>query len=297
MMCNPSRNEPKRDVSKTETSAPVTLRNLVYRKAWDQIEKACQCSPADVADKLGDLPLHEACLQAAPFHVIKNLISAYPDGVKKRGFCDRLPLHYAAYNKPSLNIIKLLLKYHPEGAAAVDSDGRMPVHLAVIRNAPKEAILLLISAYPKSLHTANNFGSTPQMLARNEHIQVMLQEEEIRPRNIARNIESMKKFKMAWSASGGIVSKNESKSRKRPHTTGTMVDGQKILKSSNSSRKALNSYNSSASLMTKNSSKRPIFERSGGKYIPPPKGVIFETIRLSIPTPPSTPPSTPYGPL
>lgn len=293
-MCIFSQNEEKMDESKTETSGAVTLRNLVYRKAWDRIEEACQYSPADVTDKLGDLPLHEACLYAAPFHVIKNLISAYPEGVKKRGFCGRLPLHYASYNKPSLNTIKLLLKNYPEGASIIDSDGRLPVHLAVVRNAPKEAILLLISAYPRSLHTANNFGCTPQMLARNSHIETLLQEEETRPRNVERHIDAMKKFKMVWSAPSGIVSKNKAKVPKRPHTTGRIAENDAILSSSVTSRKALNSYNSCTSLGTKNSTggKRPIFERRG-IYIPPPDGVIFETTRKSIPSPPPTPPHPP----
>ena len=191
-------------------TTPFELRNLIYRKSWDGIEHVCKTNPSQTktADKLGDLPLHEACLAAAPFHVIKSLLYAHPEGVKAKGFCGRLPLHYASYNRPSINIIKLLLKNYPEGACIKDSDGRLPVHLAVVRNAPKEAILVLISAFPKSLYTKNNFGSTPWMLARNQHIAHMLLDEEKRPRNVEQTMETVKKLKMISSATNGIVSKN-----------------------------------------------------------------------------------------
>lgn len=154
--------------------APVSssvLRNLIYRKAWDKIEQACWSSPLQIkaVDRLGDLPLHEACLQSAPLYVIKHLLKAYPAGAKTKGFCGRLPLHYASYNKPNPKVIKLLLKNYLKGASMKDSDGRLPVHLAVVRNAPQEVIQILISAFPESLVMYNNFGSTPQMLAQSDN--------------------------------------------------------------------------------------------------------------------------------
>jgi len=281
--------------NRSTNASSYTLRNLIYRKQWDKIESECDCSPSQAkkVDKLGDLPLHEACLQAAPFHVIKNLITAYPAGVKKKGFCGRLPLHYAAYCKPSVNIIKLLLKNYPEGASTLDSDGRLPVHLAVVRNAPKSAIMVLISAYPKSLHTQNKFGSTPQMLARNEHIQTILQEEEVRPRNTVQTIESVKKLNKVWNAPNAAVSRN-SKKTLRPHTTGQILKTRK-----NSTLHLIDRSNM-------NPRKKEIFNKRGGKEIPTPPGTIFETLRLSIPPPPGTifetlrlsiptPPGTPSG--
>lgn len=272
------------DVVNHSTNTPSnTLRNLIYRKQWDKIEAECNCSPhqAKVSDKLGDLPLHEACLQAAPFHVIKNLIIAYPAGVKKKGFCSRIPLHYASYIKPSLNIIKLLLKNHPEGASTLDSDGRLPVHLAVVRNAPKEAILVLISAFPRSLKTPNKFGSTPLMLARNEHIQSMLLEEELRPRNAYQKMESVKRLKKVWNAPNAIVA-NKAKNITRPHTTGQILKVRRNLHNRTLDDSAKN-------MPTRN---REIFKRGGGKEIPPPPGTVFESTRLSIPTPPGTPSTT-----
>eukprot|EP00555_Chaetoceros_dichaeta_P005187 CAMPEP_0198266564 /NCGR_PEP_ID=MMETSP1447-20131203/28906_1 /TAXON_ID=420782 /ORGANISM="Chaetoceros dichaeta, Strain CCMP1751" /LENGTH=324 /DNA_ID=CAMNT_0043956707 /DNA_START=9 /DNA_END=983 /DNA_ORIENTATION=- len=273
--------------NRSTKASSYTLRNLIYRKQWDKIETECNCNPSQAkkVDKLGDLPLHEACLQAAPFHVIKNLIIAHPAGVKKKGFCGRLPLHYAAYCKPSLNIIKLLLKNYPEGASTLDSDGRLPVHLAVVRNAPKEAILVLISAFPRSLHTQNKFGSTPQMLARNEHIQTMLQEEEVRPRYTLQTIESEKKLKKVWTAPNAIVSKNGKKAM-RPHTTG------QILKTRRNSINRTLAESASSHLIDRSNMHprtKEIFKKRGGKQIPPPSGTIFDNGRMSIPTPPGTP--------
>jgi len=284
----------------TETSS-FTLRNLIYRKTWDKVEQACQCNPsqAKVTDRMGDLPLHEACLQAAPFHVIKNLLSAHPAGVKEKGFCGRLPLHYASYNEPSLNVIKLLLKKYPEGASTMDSDGRLPIHLAVVRNAPKGAIQALISAYPKSLHTPNNFGSTPQMLTRNKHIQSILEVEEERPRSIEQNIDAIKRIKMAWSAPNGIVSKNAVKH--------IQVHGKKInAKRHKGSNTSIHKHNaldiaplvdrgkrySSLTLDPKDRRLFPIIEKAMEQPSNTEKRVIFATARLSISSPPGTTKST-----
>lgn len=295
-MSSPTSSNMKGAIRTTETSS-FTLRNLIYRKAWTGVEQECQCNPsqAKVADKLGDLPLHEACLQAAPFHVIKNLLSTYPAGAKEKGFCGRLPLHYASYNRPSLNVIKLLLKNYPQGASVIDSDGRLPVHLAVVRNAPKEAILILIAAYPKSLYMPNKFGSTPQMLASNQHIQSILEEEEVRPRNVEQTIDAVKKLKMVWTAENGIVSKNEIKMKVRPHTTGRIASHNRgIYEHTACSSSSLlidigKSLTHNKQQNPKPKQRRPIFQRGGGKQIPPPRGVIFETVRTSIPTPPPTP--------
>lgn len=194
-MIQPSNSDISSSSSRTKTST-FALRNLIYYKQWEEVESACKRSPyqARVADRTGDLLLHEACISGAPFQVIKNLITAYPAGVKKKGFCGRLPLHYASYKKPSLHTIKILLKNYPEGVSEVDSDGRLPIHLAVVRNAPKEVILMLSNAYPKSLCIPNKFGSTPPMLARNVHMHHLLQEEEDRLGNISQKVDAMKKL-------------------------------------------------------------------------------------------------------
>jgi len=283
---------------RTEISK-FALRNMIYRKAWNGVERVCYWRPsqATIPDRVGDYPIHEACLQAAPFHVIQNLITAYPDGVKKKGFCGRLPLHYASYNRPSLNIIKLLLKNYPEGASTLDSDGRLPIHLAVVRNAPTDTIQKLVSAFPRSLQTSNKFGSTPQMLARNEFIGSLLQKEEVRPRNLTKNIDGVKKFKMALSAPNVNVSNNTEKHKQlgtnKTHTT-KQIDSNRIAHKRSSAVNTFlihcteNSQNRANRLQTR----RPFIENAEKEPSYDKKTSIFVTTRISIPTPPGTDTST-----
>lgn len=255
-MCNPTQSsaEPTKvgvsmirrpnSIESTGNKKPtVTIRNLIYREEWEEIESACEYNPyqAEVADKLGDLPLHEACMRAAPLEVIQNLISAYPDGVKKKGFCDRLPLHYASYNNPSLHVINLLLQKYPEGVSTLDSDGRLPLHLAVVRNAPKQAIQVLISAFPRSLQTPNKFGSTPQMLARTENIQIMLQDITVESTNTigeqkfkTQEMNVVKRLKKVGNKLKRISSKNEKK--RKPLNT-RKSNNRRIQDYSNDTRK------------------------------------------------------------
>jgi len=164
--------------SSSSNTPRVALRNLVFLEDWNSVLSACRSNPheATIPDRMGDLPLHEACQLGSPFHIIESLLSAYPDGIKSRGFCGRLPLHSAVYKQPSLIVIKYLLQKYPKAAATIDADGRLPIHLAVVRNSPKQVIEILIGAYPKSLQTPNIFGNTPQMLTRSDYIYSVLQE-------------------------------------------------------------------------------------------------------------------------
>lgn len=209
---SPNNNNHKSNSSKTKTKIPqANLRTLIYTKNWDAVITKVTAVPysAQVADRLGDLPLHEVCLQGAPFHVVKACMSVYPDGARKKGFCGRLPLHNASYVKPSLHVIKLLLKEYPDGAGVIDADGRLPLHLAVVRNAPKQAIQELIAAYPKGLTLPNKFGNVPYMLTRNTHVANILEEEERKPRNVETKISVEKKMTAMWSSGNNHRSKNQ----------------------------------------------------------------------------------------
>jgi hypothetical protein len=168
----------------------------LYAKKWDEAVVRISSYPheANLEDKMGDLPLHEVCHQGAPFHLIQKLLHANKLALQKKGFCGRLPLHYAAYSKPSVNVIKLLLRHHPEAAKELDQDGRLPLHLAVVRNAPKQSMQALIEAYPKALSTPNSFGNTPIMLARNEHVAKILEEEAVRPRGVEKGMQLERKL-------------------------------------------------------------------------------------------------------
>eukprot|EP00559_Dactyliosolen_fragilissimus_P000731 CAMPEP_0184867328 /NCGR_PEP_ID=MMETSP0580-20130426/26067_1 /TAXON_ID=1118495 /ORGANISM="Dactyliosolen fragilissimus" /LENGTH=439 /DNA_ID=CAMNT_0027367545 /DNA_START=143 /DNA_END=1463 /DNA_ORIENTATION=- len=197
-----------------ETKLCPCLRPLIYKKDWTAVIELLKKQPAEAScsDRVGDLPIHEACAHGAPFQVIRVLISANPDGVKAKGFCGRLPLHYAVYNKPSLHVIKVLLSHYPAGASIKDEDWRLPLHLAVVRNAPKDAIQALINIYPKGLKTPNKFGSTPVLLAQNDHIFKMLLEEEKKPRFVQRQLLLEAKMNAMWNGDAkGLVEKNNNK--------------------------------------------------------------------------------------
>jgi len=194
-------NKPASSRSKRKEPKAPNLRNLIYAKKWDVCVKEYEKLPeqAKIKDRMGDLPLHEACNSGAPFHVVKGLHQIYPDAIQEKGFCGRLPLHYAAYSKPSLHTIKFLLGKYPEAAEQFDADGRLPIHLAVVRNAPKDSIQTLVEAFPKSLTIPNKYGNTPHMLARNEHVYELLQKESAKPRNITQKLEAEKKLMGVWS--------------------------------------------------------------------------------------------------
>lgn len=182
------------------TLPPPRLLPLIYTKKWDQCIEATKLYPnqAELSDRMGDYPLHEACNSGAPFSLVQALYRSYPNAISQPGFCGRLPLHYASYSKPSLHVIQFLLNQYPDGASKFDNDGRLPLHLAIVRNAPKQAIQALIEAYPKSIFIPNNFGMTPEMLARNEHVYNLLIEEKAKPRHINQKLDIEKKLMKNW---------------------------------------------------------------------------------------------------
>jgi hypothetical protein len=198
----------RKESSKTLARSPPSLRNLIYTRKWDQclVVAADHPNQTELVDRMGDLPLHEACNSGAPFQLVKTLHKCFPTAIQQKGFCGRLPLHYASYSKPSLMLIKYLIKHYPDGASKFDDDGRLPLHLAVLRNAPKQAIQELIAAYPKSLSIPNNYGNTPEMLARNEHVYELLMQEKDKPRNINQQLDIEKKLMKDWYGGSGSKS-------------------------------------------------------------------------------------------
>ena len=214
----------KKGASNSNSKYSPSLRTLLYGRKWTQALARISSHPeeSEIQDSMGDLPLHEVChTGGAPFQIIQRLIHANKSALQKRGFCGRLPLHYAAYSKPSVNVIKLLLRHYPEAAKRLDDDGRLPLHLAVIRNAPKQSMQAIIDANPAALLAKNKFGSTPVMLARNEHVAELLSDEANKPRNIKKKIEAEKKLVGVWShtAHNPVATRNKSEESHRTRTT------------------------------------------------------------------------------
>jgi len=72
------------------------------------------------------LPLHEACIRAAPSHLIEALIQVYPKGVMGKDQSGRIPLHHAAIHGASPEIMALLLEAFPSSAEVTDSFNKTP---------------------------------------------------------------------------------------------------------------------------------------------------------------------------
>ena len=207
--------KPLGTMSSIESRREPNLRNLIYTKKWDECIEVTKSYPrqAVLTDRMGDLPLHEACNSGAPFQLVQILHRTNPSGIQQKGFCGRLPLHYASYSKPSLHVIKFLLTQYPDGAQQFDDDGRLPLHLAVVRNAPKQAIQALIAAYPKSLSVPNHYGNTPVMLARNDHVHELLLEEQNKPRGVTQKLDIEKKLMKDWYRTGKTCPVNEGQTK------------------------------------------------------------------------------------
>lgn len=72
------------------------------------------------------LPLHEACIRAAPSNLVEALIKVYPNGSMGRDQSGRIPLHHAAIHGASPETISLLLEAFPSSAEENDSFNKTP---------------------------------------------------------------------------------------------------------------------------------------------------------------------------
>ena len=82
------------------------------------------------------LPIHEALVAGAPFHVIEALLNAYPDSV----FCmessyKRLPLHCACRKNAIVQVVELLLNRYADASLTADNLGRLPSKFIVFHHA------------------------------------------------------------------------------------------------------------------------------------------------------------------
>ncbi len=92
------------------------------------------------------LPLHAACLVGAPLLLISDLISAYPDAVRKKTTQGKLPIHIACEVHADERVVKLLLESWPESLYLKDTSGNSPEE--IVANADfspeRSAILRLL---------------------------------------------------------------------------------------------------------------------------------------------------------
>lgn len=126
-----------RETSNFEISMGLTQTKLhwcVLAQDWKGCARRLRKSngaEARVSNPYGDLPLHLACYDGvAPPEVIRSLIDAYPDGVRKENGTGRYPLELAAKNYriggPYRAEVLALLRWHRPGNSSDSENEPLP---------------------------------------------------------------------------------------------------------------------------------------------------------------------------
>ncbi len=126
------------DSSESRYTNYTTLMGAVKDRRWEEALEEVERHPLDAKawtthfDSYGDvawtrLPLHEACINNAPLHVIEALIQANKEGSKSADQNNRLPLHHAAVHGSDIAVVKLLINDYPESLDVEDLFGKTPL--------------------------------------------------------------------------------------------------------------------------------------------------------------------------
>ena len=112
---------------------------MITSEQWDRVVQLCQGSPSEAKkwttrqgffEGMKDanvLPIHEALVAGAPYHIIEALLNAYPDSVFcKESSYQRLPLHCACRKNAVPEVVDLLLRKYADASLTPDSLGRLP---------------------------------------------------------------------------------------------------------------------------------------------------------------------------
>jgi ankyrin repeat protein len=113
-------------------------------------------------------PLHWACYNNASFEIIKLLVDACPNSVKRKTVGGKIALHYSCVANAPIQVIQYLLEVYPEGAKIgmtrikhTETIG-YPLHFACDGNASLEVITLLVKTYPDALRALDGrYGFIP----------------------------------------------------------------------------------------------------------------------------------------
>ena len=127
----------------TDVSNPTRLFAFLEQRSWDEAQICFRRSPNHARTWLRQtstsgetiwsmLPLHTAVAFGAPLHLIKELVTVYPDALQKTDHEGKIPLHYAAIfsNRDQQDIMSHMLKYYPEGMWTKASCGRTAIEYA-----------------------------------------------------------------------------------------------------------------------------------------------------------------------
>lgn len=110
-------------------------------------------------DQDGELPLHCAISSSRDLSMIKLLLEAFPDAVRRKlKNKEDYPLHVLLRKKFSRDVIVAVLLTCPNVAKDPFKNGDFPLHFALLNNFDVQVIIELIKAYPAAIKSRNNQG-------------------------------------------------------------------------------------------------------------------------------------------
>ncbi|KAL1496302.1 hypothetical protein AB1Y20_016264 [Prymnesium parvum] len=114
----------------------------------------------EVDPSTGALPLHLACLNAAPHALIASLLSAFASAAATPAADGHLPLHGALSARCEDDTVDALLRAHPDAARAPLGQ-HTPLHLAAAHGASVSTVRRLLAAWPAAAAARDAEGNTP----------------------------------------------------------------------------------------------------------------------------------------
>mmetsp|Transcript_18975 Transcript_18975/g.27699 ORF Transcript_18975/g.27699 Transcript_18975/m.27699 type:complete len:537 (+) Transcript_18975:70-1680(+) len=135
-------------------NAPVLYR-LIERKEWDKVIRRVRLRPEEASVWVYShctkytiswriTPLHAACIFGATFHVISEIIAAYPESVNFVDKGGKLPLHLACNACFSAETVSELIRVSPHTIHVPDRRGIRPINLALMSKGPARDQVLAI---------------------------------------------------------------------------------------------------------------------------------------------------------
>jgi len=143
---------------------PTKLWIECENRNWENALLVLRAKPEDaqIPGEYGRLPLHEACIGAAPLKMVRAIMVEYPDTVRGADDFGQLPLHYAAKWGAPLDVLALLIRIYPQAQRVRDHKGRTPLHFACFcKSTTFDVIHLLLQTDGEVAAILDDEGRTP----------------------------------------------------------------------------------------------------------------------------------------
>ena len=118
--------------------------------------------------------LSYALIMGAPQVIVEEFLQAYPESIEVADNLGRLPLHLACIQSRSVAVIDMLLNYNETHVLISDCHGNLPLHYAVkaacqskkMLDEDMDVLSSLLVTCPHSAMMCNRAGDTPVTLSR-----------------------------------------------------------------------------------------------------------------------------------